>query len=122
VKLELGKWKPATDGAGKPLHDPLRYAHSLPRPKMVYTGLIFHDLRRSFISAAEHAGAPRHEVMQISGHKTESVYKRYAISNREQRRAALRQIDEYRVKQSGELRGQNGDNFVASEDGQPVVN
>lgn len=75
---------------------------------MVYTGLIFHDLRRSFITDAEHAGAPRHEVMKISGHKTESVYKRYAIENRKQRRAALATIEQFRAGQASD-QGQNGD-------------
>lgn len=72
---------------------------------MVYEGLIFHDLRRTFVTDAEHSGAPRHEVMKISGHKTEAVYRRYAIENREQRRAALAQIDEYRAKKVGDKTG-----------------
>ena len=46
-------------------------------------GVIFDDLRRTFVTGAEHSGAPRHEVMAITGHKTESVYTRYAIGNRE---------------------------------------
>jgi hypothetical protein len=78
---------------------------SLPKQKMIYNGLIFHDLRRSFVTDAEHAGAPRHEVMKVSGHKTESVYKRYAISNRERRRAALEQIDQYRAQNFGDKTG-----------------
>jgi hypothetical protein len=72
---------------------------------MVYNGSTFHDLRRWFIIDAVHAGAPRHEVMKVSSHKTESVYKRYAIANREQRRAALEQIDPYRAQHFGEKTG-----------------
>lgn len=67
--------------------------------------MIFHDLRRSFITGAEHAGAARHEVMAMSGHKTEAVYKRYAIGNRERRRAALTQIEDYRAKKFGDNSG-----------------
>ena len=63
---------------------------------MVYTGLLFHDLRRTFVTDAKNAGAPRHEVMKVTGHRTESVYRRYAIENRECRRVALDQIDAYR--------------------------
>jgi integrase len=113
VKVGLGKWEPELDPkTGEPILERPRYKHSQPKPKMVYTGLIFHDLRRSFVTDAEHAGAPRHEVMAITGHKTESVYKRYAIENREQRRAALDHIDAYR---SHKVQGQFGDNSASSE-------
>ncbi|MGB2666908.1 MAG: hypothetical protein WAK48_23085 [Candidatus Acidiferrum sp.] len=44
-------------------------------------------------------------MMKVSSHKTESVYKRYAIANREQRRAALEQIDPYRAQHFGEKTG-----------------
>jgi integrase len=61
-----------------------------------YRGLIFHDLRRTFITDAEHAGAPRHEVMKGTGHKTESVYKRYAITNPEGQKSAMDKIVAFR--------------------------
>jgi len=69
-----------------------------------YRGLIFHDLRRTFVTDAEYAGAPRHEVMKVTGHKTESVYKRYAIDNRAQRQAAMNKLVAYR---NGEKTGKN---------------
>jgi integrase len=112
--------EPAVDSVtGKPVFEPPRYEHSKPKPKTEYVGLIFHDLRRSFITDAEHAGAPRHEVMAMSGHQTESVYKRYAIGNREQRRAALEQIENYRAKKLGD---NSGTNSTTSVHGSPLTN
>jgi integrase len=118
VKLGLGQWEPVTDRDGQPVFDSPRYERSKPKPKLRYTGLIFHDLRRTFVTDAEHAGAPRHEVMQVTGHRTESVYKRYAIGNRESRRAALAQIDAYR---SSEKRDSSGTVEADSVDSSEVT-
>ncbi|MGH7332640.1 MAG: tyrosine-type recombinase/integrase [Candidatus Rokuibacteriota bacterium] len=42
-------------------------------------GRLVHDLRRSAVRRLERAGVSRSTAMKLTGHKTESVYRRYAI-------------------------------------------
>ena len=53
-------WRTACNNAGRP-------------------GLLLHDLRRSAVRNLERASISRSVAMKLTGHKTEAVYRRYAI-------------------------------------------
>lgn len=56
-------------------------------------GRVPHDLRRSAVRNLERAGVPRHVAMQMTGHKTESVYRRYDIVSHDDLAAAGRRLN-----------------------------
>ena len=60
IKELRGTWTTACKAAGLP-------------------GRIVHDFRRTAVRNLERAGVPRSVAMKLTGHKTESVYRRYAI-------------------------------------------
>jgi integrase len=44
-------------------------------------GRLVHDFRRTAVRNLERAGVPRSAAMRMTGHKTEAVYRRYAITD-----------------------------------------
>ncbi len=50
-------------------------------PRVVKTYRIPHDFRRTAVRNLERAGVPRSTAMKIVGHKTESIYRCYAIAD-----------------------------------------
>jgi integrase len=60
-----------------------------------YAGLIFHDLRRSGVRNLDRAGVPQHVAMKISGHKTDSIYRRYNITSSRDLKEAGRRVNAY---------------------------
>lgn len=63
--------------------------------------LKFHDLRRTALTHMEEAGIPRSVATAISGHLTESVYKRYVISRSKALKDAGEVLEAY-------LKGEHG--------------
>jgi hypothetical protein len=50
-------------------------------------------MRRSAVKTFERAGVPRSAVMSMVGHKTESIYRRYAIVDEAMQREAAARLD-----------------------------
>ena len=65
---------------GKPIRDMGKAWHSACKAAGM-EGWFFHDLRRSAVRYMERAGLSRSVAMKLSGHKTMSVYSRYAIAD-----------------------------------------
>ncbi len=53
-----------------------------------------HDFRRTTVRRLEQAGVSRSVGMKLTGHKTESVYRRYAIVSKSDLDEAARRLDE----------------------------
>ncbi len=74
IKTFKGAWTKACEAAG-------------------YPGRIPHDLRRSAVRNMERAGLSRSVAMQLTGHKTEAVYRRYAITSEADLREGVERLN-----------------------------
>ena len=54
--------------------------------------MLFHDLRRPPVRNMERAGVPRSVATKITGHRSESVYRRYAIVSESDLQEAMQKV------------------------------
>jgi integrase len=66
-------------------------------------GRIPHDFRRTAVRNLERAGVPRSTAMAMVGHKTESIYRRYAIVDEIMLREGAEKLATYSGRQKPEL-------------------
>lgn len=67
-----------------------------PAKRIKYTGLIFHDLRRSAARNLRRAGVAEGIIMEIGGWRTRSMFERYAIVSKSDKDDAMRKLQENR--------------------------
>jgi integrase len=74
IKDLRGSWKAACIAAGVP-------------------GRLVHDFRRTSVRNLERAGVPRSAAMKMVGHRTEAIYRRYAIVDEATLKESARKLD-----------------------------
>jgi len=63
-------------------------------------GRILHDFRRTAVRNLERASVPRSDAMAMVGHLTESMYRRYAISDEASLRESAAKLDSLQLREA----------------------
>jgi hypothetical protein len=93
------------DASGNVEHAVPRGPRSKPKAKMVYQGMIFHDLRRSGVRNLVRAGVSEKLARDISGHKTSSGFSRHDISSKNDVIEAGKKLSNFHSEKFGDNSG-----------------
>jgi integrase len=83
---------------GKPIGD-FRKSWAMACRAAGVDGKLFHDFRRTAARNMIRAGVPQSVARRLTGHRTDSMFERYAITDETQKRDALANTAEYLAKQ-----------------------
>lgn len=94
------------------------------KKKAKYVGLRFHDLRRTGVRNMSRKGIPENVGMLISGHRTDSVYRRYNIIDMEVIKEATAKIEEHQraLNPENNHRTATADEQIGADDKTDPVN
>ena len=70
-------------------------ARTWKREELKYVGAVFHDYRRTAAGNMVRAGVDTITAMRITGHRTDSMFRRYAITSEVQKREAMAKTQAY---------------------------
>ena len=73
-------------------------------PRVIRALRIPHDFRRTAVRNLERANVPRSVTMKLVGHKTEAIYRRYAIADESMLREAAAKLSALHTAQREALR------------------
>jgi integrase len=84
---------------GKPIKS-FRKAFKAAAKEIGYPDLLPHDMRRSAVRNFRRSGLSEHEGMALSGHQTDSVYRRYDIISEDDLTQAMNRVQEHLKKEA----------------------